>query len=269
VPGSTPSIAWHHATGKERDAIVALTAALESETLPPNLDPLFRAFGGRDRGMLCYLRAGDVNFDLRLAVSRLKATAAFRQELGLDSPTLDVMREIESHPLRAHWPASFPMIAPDGCPVLFCRAGLIRPKQLAKAGDDALSYLLTIWFLHALHLQAKTQATRMCKGTVDIYDCSHLSISVLSEWGALRTLKKCVGLAQAHFPENLSRCFVINAPRAIAMVWTAVRPLLNERTRHKITISAGVPESLAEALGGQEHLQAVLDSVPDPKAKSR
>lgn len=38
--------------------------------------------------------------------------------------------------------------------------------------------------------------------------------------------------------------------------------MLHERTRAKITISSGVPETLRVALGGEEALQKVLASVP-------
>ena len=137
---ASPSIAWLNATESERSSIEALVELLQREEPALLSDPLFAAFGGRDRGMLCYMRAGDVNFDLGLARTRLKATSAFRAQMDLDSPTLDVMQAIEAHALRPHWPGSFPMIAPDGCPVLFCRAGLIKPKLLTKEGDEALSY---------------------------------------------------------------------------------------------------------------------------------
>lgn len=52
------------------------------------------------------------------------------------------------------------------------------------------------------------------------------------------------------------------------MVWKAVQPLLNERTREKITISSSVPtEAMVQVLGGEAALQAVLDSVPDPSRR--
>lgn len=38
------------------------------------------------------------------------------------------------------------------------------------------------------------------------------------------------------YPENMGVCFLINCPRVFSMVWSVVRPWLDERTRSKIHI---------------------------------
>lgn len=58
------------------------------------------------------------------------------------------------------------------------------------------------------------------------------------------------------------KCYVINAPKWITMFWGLIRPLLNDRTRKKISISSGVPDALRQALGGEDKLQEMLSSVP-------
>ena len=97
-------------------------------------------------------------------------------------------------------------------------------------------------------------------GTCDVYDCAGLSLSQLSP-GPLRTLVRCVGLGTAHFPENLHKCYVINAPKIISFAWKAVQPALNQRTRDKVSISSGVPASLVETLGGEDKLQELFATV--------
>lgn len=57
-------------------------------------------------------------------------------------------------------------------------------------------------------------------------------------------------------------CFIINAPKWATFGWSVVRPLINDRTRAKIIISNGVPDVLRQALGGEEALQRMLNSVP-------
>ena len=79
--------------------------------------------------------------------------------------------------------------------------------------------------------------------------------------GPLRTLVRCVGLGTAHFPENLHKCYVINAPKIISFAWKAVQPALNQRTRDKVSISSGVPASLVETLGGEDKLQELFATV--------
>ena len=59
-----------------------------------------------------------------------------------------------------------------------------------------------------------------------------------------------------------AKCYVINAPKWATFGWTIVRSVLNDRTRDKVTISTGIPDALTQALGGEEALQAMCDSVP-------
>ena len=45
-------------------------------------------------------------------------------------------------------------------------------------------------------------------------------------------------------------------------MWNALKPVLNERTRQKVTITSGVPDQLRDAVGGEDALQRMLRSVP-------
>ena len=63
-------------------------------------------------------------------------------------------------------------------------------------------------------------------------------------------------------PRVRCACFVINAPAVVSYAWRILKPVLNESTRQKVVISSGVPDSLVEALGGEQALRAVMASVP-------
>ena len=80
---------------------------------------------------------------------------------------------------------------------------------------------------------------------------------------ALRVLGKCITLGETHFPENMYKCFVINAPTWASMMYASIKPLMSERNRAKITISRGVPEALKAAVGGEEAIERMLKSVPE------
>lgn len=137
------------------------------------------------------------------------------------------------------------------------------PSALAKGegGEQSLRLYLLWWLERMLHAQREIEQTQHCLGTYDVYDCAGVSWEQC-EMSALRVMQRCVSLGTQHYPENLYRCFVINAPKWASFVWGMLKTVLNERTREKIVIASGVPDSLRDALGGEEALQKVLDSVP-------
>ena len=94
-----------------------------------------------------------------------------------------------------------------------------------------------------------------------MYDCTDASRALL-DYSALRMLGRCMSLGEAHFPDNLYKCFVINAPSWASFVWGTLKPFLGESTRKKITISSNVPGALTEALGGDAAVEAMMASVP-------
>merc|ERR1711939_33685 len=98
-------------------------------------------------------------------------------------------------------------------------------------------------------------------GTLEIYDAGGLSFSQLHA-GGLRLLARVLGLGAAHYPENLGKAFIINAPSVFAMGWRIIKPVLNKNTQAKISINAGgCREELLELFEGDESkVDAVLNS---------
>ena len=154
-----------------------------------------------DRGLLRYLRAGDVNCDINLAVTRLKNTVEFRTQLGLDEIT-SISEAMQQHPLHDVWPIAFPLVAPDGCPVQYSRLGAVKPSQLTKHGEDAMKLATTLSLARAVELQAEVEKTQHCPGTYDVYDCSGLGWDHM-QMSDLRVCSRCVSLGTTHFPETL------------------------------------------------------------------
>ena len=259
------SFAYLAASEKDRKALASLEQAIAgaaSDLPAPQMTSLSERWGCRDRCLLSYLRNSDVNFSTDKAVKRLKASLTFWNDTGLDREA-DIQGQMERHPLHTVWPMSFPLTTPCGCPVQFCRVAAVKPSQLTKspAGEEGLRTYLSLWLARALELQAAIQRTRHCKGTYDVYDCQGASWAQM-DLGALRTIGKLMAVGEAHFPDNLYKCFVINAPSWASFVWGTIKPFLGESTKRKISISTSVPPALTEALGGEAALKTMIDSVP-------
>ena len=207
-PGA--SFAYQAANERERKALLALREHLNNTAstdarLVEKIEKFACTYGGAnnssDRGLLRYLRAGDVNCDIHLAVTRLKNTVEFRTQLGLDEIT-SISEAMQQHPLHDVWPIAFPLVAPDGCPVQYSRLGGVKPSQLTKHGEDAMKLATTLSLARAVELQAEVEKTQHCPGTYDVYDCSGLGWDHM-QMSDLRVCSRCVSLGTTHFPETL------------------------------------------------------------------
>lgn len=67
-----------------------------------------------------------------------------------------------------------------------------------------------------------------------------------------RFARAVLGLArivQAHYPDRLSRVFIVNCPAAFAALAFLVRPFLAAATLEKVHVSRGVSRELVETVG--------------------
>ena len=106
-----------------------------------------------------------------------------------------------------------------------------------------------------------------CPGVYDVYDASGFKMSsLLRDVSATRALAGLMSDGEAHYPENLNKAFVVNAPSMASVLWRVVGVALSAETRAKVQISTRVPKELEEALGGPEAVEAMMASVP-PRAE--
>jgi hypothetical protein len=193
-------------------------------------------------------------------------TLLFRAQHNLDRP--DISETIERHSARSSWPFAMAVRAPDGCPVIFARVAHIDVAHLIGAHDEeAITGFVAMWFEQALRMQAETLRSTgtPCRGTYDVYDCAGVRswYKVLSDVKEHRGMLKRIFAAGAeHYPDQLYRCFILNAPSVAMLVWRILSSFLSERVLHRVKISGGVPRELADVLGGDEALRRMLELLP-------
>jgi hypothetical protein len=133
--------------------------------------------------------------------------------------------------------------------------------------EDDITRFVAMWFEQALRMQAETlrRTGKPCRGTYDVYDCA----AVRSWFKVIHDVKECRGvlsrifaLGGEHYPEQLHRCFILNAPSVAMVVWRILSSFLNPRVLHRVQISSGVPQELAEVLGGDEAVRRMLELLP-------
>lgn len=224
------------------------------------------AYGSAEQCLLCYLRAGEGPCDAPDAASRVMRTLAFRAHHNLDRP--DITDAIEGHPARSSWPFVMAGRAPDGCPILFARLSHMDIADLIHAHEEEeITRFAAMWFEQALRAQAEVLRSTgaPCRGTYDVYDCA----GVRSWYKVIHDVKDCRGVLSRifaagaeHYPAQLDRCFILNAPSVAMVVWRILSSFLSERVLHRVQISSGVPQELAEVLGGDEAVRRMLELLP-------
>lgn len=247
---------------KERRGISALRAALRGPgSVVHGLNAMVHAWGGEQRCFSCYLQRCEN--DPVKAAERIQQTLSFRKKHALDA-IKDVGLEFDRHPLRKHFPTVFAGPTPEGCVVQFTRLEGLRAAVFTDASQDDVAHFVTLWLEASLRRQGEITRDRgePCPGVVDVYDCAGFKLrSLLLDVSATRALSKAVSLGTHHYPENMHRCFVINAPSAATLLFTMLRPLLHESTQAKVSITSrriGVPPELKAALGGSAAVDALM-----------
>ena len=77
--------------------------------------------------------------------------------------------------------------------------------------------------------------------------------------GCISTVVELLRVAETHYPDNMRRVIIVNAPTMFASVWSAVSAVLSEETAKKVTVCAddGL-ESIIDAVGGLERVPTVF-----------
>ncbi|KDO25828.1 hypothetical protein SPRG_08772 [Saprolegnia parasitica CBS 223.65] len=78
----------------------------------------------------------------------------------------------------------------------------------------------------------------------------------LSDFGGdvVAFMKQCSAVGEAYYPERLYKVFIVNPPSWFNMIWKAVSPLVNPKTREKINV-----------VKGQKEIQKALLEYIDPE----
>lgn len=255
-------------------ALLELRTVLAAEL--PSVSAMVRALGGERHCLERFLVAGAGS--VATASTMFRATMAFRAAHRLDEPsyTLDEQTRLLVAPL---WPGAYCGTTTDGCPLQYFRFGHIDPKKVMRlVSEEQLRAFYLDWMERSLRLQIKANAncggeqqsqprTRVAtankwRAMVEVHDMAHLSFSQLHAPGLLM-LSRVLKLGQEHYPENMCRLYIINAPAIFQMAWSVVSLVLNASTIANVRMRRDDGgEDLRRDLGGAARVAALFASAP-------
>ncbi|CAM9334492.1 unnamed protein product [Scytosiphon promiscuus] len=170
------------------------------------------------------------------AARRWKETVAWRQENKVDEilerpqPRFDDCRQI--FPVYLHGRSR------QGLPVLWERIGKVN-----VAKSDELKLPLSALTMNYVFFNECIWRVVLDKGEDDSNDAQFITVEDVSgvrPWHVtpkvLSVLRALTGTMKAHYVERCYKSYIINAPRAFTALWRIVSPMLDSRTRGKISI---------------------------------
>lgn len=257
------SVMSTHSDPEEDRALGELELSLAETLSGESAAAYVASLGGVRRCLLRWLRT--THLDVPLAERRFLETLKWREEVKangcLENPEMCALAD-RFAPL---WPASYRGSTNDGLSVLFCHAGQLQPYKIMAefTPDEAIRF--AVWWLETSsarqrEILAAREAIGLssadCRGQLEIYDLTGLSFSQM-HIPAIRLLAQITGLWARHYPENLQRGFIINAPMVFSIAWQIILPTLGEPLNKRISVHRdGAERELLEYLSA-ERLAAV------------
>eukprot|EP00435_Cladocopium_sp_Y103_P064568 s6_g26.t1 len=231
---------------------------LEDVEMDPTAAGSIEKLGGYPTCYWRFLRS--CNNDVKAAETKLRATLRFRQRLGVDHLLCTEKPKQVFEKLKDAWPEVWIGTTSDGSPVSFFDVGkAVRFLQLGVQ-EEELRLFWMVWMERSNQQQRQGLGKASGSGSIDphdmpgtvvIYDLKELHLSQLTSClSGLHSLIKVLGLAEKHYPSNLRKAVVLNAPAVFSrMVWPLVHKVLDAETRKDVLVCDALDEGFSSQLG--------------------
>ncbi|CAL1132836.1 unnamed protein product [Cladocopium goreaui] len=238
------------------ERVQELHRRLEDVVMDPAGSGSIEKLGGYPTCYWRFLRS--CNNDTKAAEAKLRATVRFRQRLGVDQLLCTEKPKEVFEKLKDAWPEVWIGTTSDGSPVSFFDVGkAVRFLQLGVQ-EEELRLFWMVWMERSN--QQQRQGLGKASGSIDphdmpgtvvIYDLKELHLSQLTSClSGLHSLIKVLGLAEKHYPSNLRKAVVLNAPAVFSrMVWPLVHKVLDAETSKDVLVCDALDEDFSSQLG--------------------
>ena len=214
----------------------------------------------RDSVLQRYLKAA--NRDIEAAAQMVSSTIKWREELGVSRAlTLnlpdDVLLQLTRHDrcFLAGWTTHGLPVFLESLDVAQCAdllaSGTVTAKDVLWATIQSME-----WTSRILMPLAARRTGKPCDKFVQVIDCARVSVSGLTA-PVLDVFKQWAAVSRAHYPELVSKIYLINSPATIRVILSLLAPVIPEATRAKIVIlGSGLHafQVLKDALGPDSHI---------------
>ncbi|EDV21362.1 uncharacterized protein TRIADDRAFT_60313 [Trichoplax adhaerens] len=202
-----------------------------------------------DHYLLRWLRARD--FNVSKAEEMICKSMIYRKEMKLDT-IMDDFNVPEV--IQTYQAANIIGFTKTGAPLMVMRNGIIDRKgiYLSVRRQEMTKYCLRLVEKCNSLMEEKSKETgRNVKGMVFIQDFEGFGLKNMHR-PSITFFAQMTKIYDENYPELMDAVYIVNAPKIFYVIYAAIKPFLNERTRQKVHIFAGNYESkLVEAVGSK------------------
>lgn len=236
-------------------------------SLPKSLMPS----DNRERTLGRFLRARKMN--VTAAADMLQNTINWRTEAKIEECLETFLPDDKDNKLRRFLPSGFLGFDKAGSPVWMEHAAAIDVPGMEAAGISLEDFVY--YHCRAMEYMVNckyVEATEKCGHPVDshcvILDLAGLRMNMLNQ-NTIKVFKSMSGIYQDHYPELMSRMFLVNIPLMFAAVWRVLQMFVDDRVKAKIRFLRKADfhilhefvdrDSLPESLGGKAKEKLLSD----------
>lgn len=171
--------------------------------------------------------------------------------------------------IKKNYPMGFHKTDKQGRPIYFEITGQMNLEQIFKhsSTERMLKHQIR-QFEYVTNFMLPACSKKIGKNvsqTLNIMDLRKETTKFMSK-KVLEFIKNILGISQNYYPEILGNLFVINTGMTFKILWTAVKPFMDEKTKKKITtLGSDYKKKLLEFID-EENLPVLLGgkSIFDP-----
>ncbi|GAB1602630.1 SEC14-like protein 2 [Argonauta hians] len=221
----SPSASSCQLTKKQTGALQQIRERLQ-DVLQPHHD---------DHCLLRWLRARNFNVDKSEAMFR--KDLMWRSEIGADTIVEDYEDPMV---IKNYYTGGVCGVDKTGCPILWDPSGNLDMEGLLKSVKKSCLMKNKVKCMEELCRLFRTasQQERGINQIVSIMDVKNLGQKHLWKPG-VKVFSELISMFEAHYPEILKQCFVINAAAIFSILFNIVKPLLSSATQSKIHVLGG------------------------------
>lgn len=181
--------------------------------------------------------------DINAAKTRWAETCEWRKELGMDEILSKPHPKMEL--IKANYPHYFHLRGKKNECCYYERPAQINLSELRKQGV-VLEELLRHYALCCEYMWSEIEPTEDGKS---IYVIDLDGIGLRDFVGdVVDFVKKASSFTAAHYPERSGSIYIINVPSWFSVIWNAVKHMVDDVTKKKITIMRYGQEAITKAL---------------------
>jgi hypothetical protein len=163
--------------------------------------------------------------------------------------------------VKKFYPHGFHKTDKSGRPIYFEISGDLNIDELFKASSSErlLRYQIRQYeyLMNFIFPACSQKSNTYISQSVSIFDLKKQTTKFMSK-KVMDLLKQVSGFSQNHYPETLGNLYIINSGIMFKVVWTAIKPFLDEKTKKKIvTLGSDYKKKLLEVID-EESLPAII-----------